>query len=76
MAGVVLGWGAAHRPHLIAPDITIAASAAPDNVIELLLGVLGLATLIVIPSLYWLMRLFKSERSAGPNEQSERAQAE
>ena len=62
VTGVVLGWGAGQYPLLIAPDIAIRAAASPPQTLRLLFPVLVIGALVVLPSLYWLLRVFK----AGP----------
>jgi cytochrome d ubiquinol oxidase subunit II len=59
-AAIVAGWGAIQYPTLIAPDLTIARAAAPDPTLRLLLPAIAIGGAIVLPSLYWLMRVFKS----------------
>lgn len=59
VALVVLGWGLAHRPYLVAPDVTIAGAAAPPNIVRLVLWLLLAGVLIIFPSLYLLLRVFK-----------------
>lgn len=56
---VVIGWGLAQRPYLIAPDVTIAGAAAPAITLRLLLGALVLGALVLVPSLVVLLRVFK-----------------
>ncbi|AKU91439.1 cytochrome d ubiquinol oxidase subunit II [Vulgatibacter incomptus] len=58
---VVAGWGFAHQPFLIAPDVTIANAAAPVATLRLLVIVLAAGVVILFPSLYWLYRVFKRE---------------
>ncbi len=58
---ILVGWGLAQRPYIVAPDLTLAATAAPRRTLELLLGALGVGSLILLPSLYGLMRVFKRE---------------
>jgi len=60
---IVLGWGAAQYPHLLRPGFTIAGAAAPEATLRLLLPTLGGGALVLIPSLYWLMKIFKSKRA-------------
>lgn len=69
---VTVGWGLAHRPRLIGPDVTIASAAAPPHIQRLLLvlGVIGLV--VVAPALYALMRVFKPLR-VRPSEDAARA---
>jgi cytochrome d ubiquinol oxidase subunit II len=54
------GWGAAHAPHLIAPDLTIRGAAAPPATLAVLVPVLIAGAVLVLPALYWLLRVFKS----------------
>jgi cytochrome d ubiquinol oxidase subunit II len=60
-AAIVAGWGAIQYPTLIAPDLTIANAAAPAATLRLLLPAIAIGGAIVLPSLYWLMRVFKSK---------------
>ena len=59
-AAMVAGWGAIQYPTLIAPDLTISRAAAPDATLRLLVPTIAIGGAIVLPSLYWLMRVFKS----------------
>ena len=59
----MVGWGIAQYPYLIRPDVTIANSAAPDNVAAAIDVVLGCGALVLIPSLMVLFTVFK--RSPG-----------
>ena len=54
------GWAMAQYPWLVPPDLTIARSAAPDATLRLVLitGVIGGA--ILLPSLWYLFRVFKT----------------
>jgi cytochrome d ubiquinol oxidase subunit II len=61
---VVMGWGLAQRPYLIAPDVTIAGAAAPAITLRLLLGALVLGALVLVPSLAVLLRVFKQRRDS------------
>ena len=56
---MVGGLGLAQRPFLIVPDVTLADAAAPAATLRLLLIALALGSLILAPSLYYLMRVFK-----------------
>jgi cytochrome d ubiquinol oxidase subunit II len=60
VAAVVLGWGVAHHPYLIAPDLKLQDAAAPAAVLQVILVAVGFGALILIPSLYWLFRVFKT----------------
>jgi cytochrome bd ubiquinol oxidase subunit II len=57
---ILVGWGLAQHPFLIRPDITIAGAAAPAHTIRLNLLALGFGAVVLIPSLYYLFRVFKS----------------
>ena len=56
---VLLGWCFAQYPHLIYPDLTIANSAAPAITLRLLLIALGCGAVVLLPSVYYLFRVFK-----------------
>jgi len=54
------GWGLAQFPYVVIPDLTIANTAAPSRVLQLLLLVLAIAGLVLIPALGYLFVVFKS----------------
>jgi cytochrome d ubiquinol oxidase subunit II len=56
---ILLGWAFAQYPHLVEPDITIASAAAPSITLQLLLGALAIGALVLFPSYYYLLRVFK-----------------
>lgn len=58
VALIVWGWALAQYPYLIRTSHTIAESAAPRNVLVLLLQILALGAVILIPSLFYLFRIF------------------
>ena len=58
---ILLGWAFAQFPHLVEPDITISSAAAPQVVLELLLGALAAGAILLFPSYYYLFRIFKAE---------------
>ena len=60
VAAIVIGWGAIQYPVLVAPDLTIENAAAPAATLRLLVPALAVGGAVVLPSLYWLMRVFKS----------------
>ena len=59
VALIVGGWGAAQRPYLIAPDLTLQGAAAPEPTLRLLLLALAIGSVVLFPSLWWLFRVFK-----------------
>jgi cytochrome d ubiquinol oxidase subunit II len=62
MALILCGWGFAQFPYLIEPDLTFRNAAAPDSVLRILLSALALGALLVFPSLWYLLRVFKVVR--------------
>lgn len=60
VAVVVIGWGLAHRPYLVAPDLTVDAAAAPPHIMRMTLALLIVALALVAPMLYALLRVFKA----------------
>jgi cytochrome d ubiquinol oxidase subunit II len=60
---ILWGWAVAQYPYIIPPDLTIAEAAAPEVTLKLVLGALGVGAALLIPSLYYLFRVFKSERA-------------
>ena len=67
VALIVLGWGLAQRPNLLGADLTIYGSAAPDEALRPVLIALAAGAVVLLPSLWWLFRVFKSEsHPAGP----------
>ena len=53
-------WAVAQYPYLVPPDLTIAGAAAPVVTLKLVLGTLAVGAVLLIPSLYYLFRVFKS----------------
>ncbi len=58
---LVIGWGAAHYPMLVAPDVTIGSAASPEATLRALVPIMIGGAVILLPSLWWLMRVFKSK---------------
>jgi cytochrome d ubiquinol oxidase subunit II len=56
---ILWGWGAAHYPYLVAPDLTIYNSAAPAITLRLVGWALLAGSVLLFPSLYYLFRVFK-----------------
>jgi cytochrome d ubiquinol oxidase subunit II len=57
---ILWGWGLAQFPYLVPPDLTIAAAAAPVVTLELALAAVAGGALLLFPSLYYLLRVFKA----------------
>jgi cytochrome bd ubiquinol oxidase subunit II len=58
---ILLGWAFAQYPNLVEPDLNITAAAAPPITLELLLAALAAGALLLFPSYYYLIRVFKAE---------------
>ena len=57
---IVLGWGLAQYPNILPPSLTIAAAAAPRVTLELALIAVVAGAVVLLPSLYYLFKIFKS----------------
>ena len=64
---ILVGWSAAQFPYLVVPDVDIFDSAAPVVTLRLLAIALGIGALVLLPSLYYLFRVFKSRDAVGPS---------
>jgi len=60
---VLSGWCLAQYPNLVTPDVTVNNARAPEITLRLLGFALGCGAVILIPSLFFLFRLFKGNRS-------------
>jgi cytochrome d ubiquinol oxidase subunit II len=58
---ILIGWGWAQYPQLIAPDITIYNSSAPTTTLRLLFIALLLGAIVLFPSLAYLYYIFKGK---------------
>jgi cytochrome bd ubiquinol oxidase subunit II len=58
VALILWGWALAQHPFLLRPHVMLADAAAPESVRLTLLGVLGCGAVLLMPSLWWLFRLF------------------
>jgi cytochrome d ubiquinol oxidase subunit II len=65
---IVGGWAMAQFPYIIPPDLTISASAAPPATLRIALIVLATGSLVLLPSLIYLFRVFKSAPADHPGE--------
>jgi cytochrome d ubiquinol oxidase subunit II len=61
---VLWGWVLAQFPLIIPPDLTIDAAAAPDRTLEGTMAVLVGGGIVLIPSLWYLLRVFKRRTPA------------
>ena len=58
---IVWGWAVAQHPYLVPPDLTIADAASPRVTLELALIAVLAGAVVLFPSLYYLMRVFKRD---------------
>jgi cytochrome bd ubiquinol oxidase subunit II len=58
---ILLGWGIAQFPHLVTPDVTIQNAAASESTLRLLLLALGAGAVVLVPSLLYLLQIFKRQ---------------
>ena len=65
VAVLLVGWGVAQHPYLIAPDLTIAGSAAPKPTLQLTAMTLPIGAGVLIPSLWYLFSVFKGRNPQG-----------
>jgi cytochrome d ubiquinol oxidase subunit II len=59
---ILTGWSVAQFPRLIVPDVDIFQAAAPQITLKLLVIALSVGAVVLLPSLYYLFRVFKSSR--------------
>ena len=61
VAAVVPGWGVGQYPWLLVDEVTIVDAAGAPATLHALLVAVGLAAVIVLPPLAYLLRLTQSE---------------
>ena len=59
VALVVIGWGLAMNRSFILPDMTLARATRSTEVMPALTIALGIGAVILVPSLFYLYRVFK-----------------
>ncbi|MBS1910798.1 MAG: cytochrome d ubiquinol oxidase subunit II [Bacteroidetes bacterium] len=57
---VILGWALAQYPDLVPGSLSFHEAAAPANVLWILIACLGGGAVLLIPSLYYLFKVFKA----------------
>ena len=62
---VLWGWALAQFPLIVPPGLTIDAAAAPSRVLTQTLIVLAGGAVVLVPSLWYLLRVFKSGNREG-----------
>jgi cytochrome d ubiquinol oxidase subunit II len=60
---IVWGWALSQYPYLVLPYLTIHDSAAPPQTLQLLIAAVGAGACLLLPSFYYLFRVFKSHQS-------------
>jgi len=63
---ILWGWAVAQYPWMLPPSLSIADAAAPPITLRLTLGALALGAVVLLPSLAYLFRVFKSSGSRHP----------
>ncbi len=63
---ILLGWAFAQFPYLVPADLTYQAAASPRSVLQAMVWALAAGSLVLLPSLYYLFRTFKSRDRATP----------
>jgi cytochrome d ubiquinol oxidase subunit II len=63
---IVWGWGVSQYPYLLPPDLTIDAAAAPRVTLALALAAVSAGAVVLFPSLYYLLKIFKGRSAAPP----------
>lgn len=58
---LILGWGLAQYPYLIYPDVKFVDAAAPEATLRFLILSLPFGAALVLPSLWFLLRVFKQQ---------------
>jgi cytochrome d ubiquinol oxidase subunit II len=61
---ILWGWAWAQFPYIVPPTLTIGAAAAPPVTLRLVLIALGVGSLLLLPSLWYLFRVFKTSGPA------------
>jgi cytochrome d ubiquinol oxidase subunit II len=69
---LLLGWGIAQRPYLVYPILTLERAAAPPATIGFMLATLPVGAVLLVPSLWFLFRVFKAP---GPRDRGVSAEA-
>ena len=59
---ILWGWALSQYPYVLPPDLSIASAAAPAATLRLVLAALVAGAVLLLPSLYYLFRVFKSGR--------------
>ena len=69
VALILWGWALAQYPYAIRPHLTLMESAAPENILVVLLQVLAVGAVILVPSLLYLFSIFGPRGHGADGEQ-------
>ncbi len=61
---IILGWGLAQFPYLVAPNLTFSNTAAPDSVLRPVLIVIVIGGIMLVPAFWYLYAVFKRRTTA------------
>jgi cytochrome d ubiquinol oxidase subunit II len=73
VTAILGGWAAGQYPFLVRPQLTVWNAAAPPITLRLLLLALGAGALLLFPSLFWLLHVFKRRPAFAPLDDDEGA---
>jgi cytochrome d ubiquinol oxidase subunit II len=66
VALILWGWALAQYPYLVRPELTIHNSAAPHSTMRALLWALAAGVVLLFPSYWYLLRVFKGRTQTSP----------
>jgi cytochrome d ubiquinol oxidase subunit II len=64
---ILWGWALAQYPYLVPPDLEVRGAAAPAPTLELLAWALAAGFVLLVPSLWYLFRIFKGRITDVPD---------
>ncbi|HEY9869954.1 MAG TPA: cytochrome d ubiquinol oxidase subunit II [Candidatus Obscuribacterales bacterium] len=65
---ILWGWAAAQYPYLVRPDLTIFNAAGPHSTLTLLVMALCAGALLLFPSFWYLLTVFKTRHAASESD--------
>ena len=68
---IIGGWALSQYPYVIPPDLTIESAAAPRATLRLTIIVLLAGAVVLVPSLIYLFRVFKSGPADRPEQRAQ-----
>lgn len=60
VALILIGWGFAQYPYLVVPDVTLQNAATESRTLRLVVVTLAVGAIVLVPSLLYLFRVFKT----------------